>query len=306
MTARSRTFITKLKTLSLFILLLAVFNAGCVSIPQQTQIIQKGCEQQGTQTIASAGNPPLISSSSPFYLPPSQLNSESFSILNWNIYKGQEENWDVDLLRLSEDQDIVLLQEASLNEKLLEILNDRDLCWWLNNAFIYKGVETGVMVASKAQPLDSFGLRHIEPLIRVPKTILINRYPLSGTSSTLLVANIHGINFTLGTDSYKKQLEEMQKILSTHSGPLLVVGDFNNWSNERTKIMNAMAHELSLTRLEYENSSKSIRFGGNVDHVFYRGLVLLSHASIQVSSSDHNPITAQFRVIEPKTVELVQ
>ena len=98
----------------------------------------------------------------------------------------------------------------------------------------------------------------------------------------------------------------MQKILSTHSGPLLVVGDFNNWSNERTKIMNAMADVLSLTRLEYENSSKSIRFGDNVDHVFYRGLVLLSHASIQVSSSDHNPITAQFRVIETKTVEFVQ
>ena len=287
-------------------LLLAVFNAGCVSIPQQTQIIQKGCEQQGTQTIASLGNPTLISSSSAFYLPPSHLNSESFSILNWNIYKGQEENWDEDLLRLSEDQDIVLLQEASLNEKLLEILNNRDLCWWLNNAFIYKGVETGVMVASKAQPLDSFGLRHIEPLIRVPKTILINRYPLSGTSSTLMVANIHGINFTLGTDSYKKQLDEMQKVLSKHSGPLLVVGDFNNWSHERTKIMNAMADELSLTRLEYDSSGQPISFGGNVDHIFYRGLVLLSHAFIQVSSSDHNPITAQFRVIETKTAELGQ
>jgi len=306
MTARSRTFINKLKTLPVFVLLLAVFIAGCVSIPKQTQIIQKGCDQKGTQTIASLGNSSLMSSSAQFYLPPSNLNSESFSILNWNIYKGQEDNWDADLLRLSEDQDIVLLQEASLNEKLLEILNNRDLCWWLNNAFIYKGVETGVMVASKTQPLDSFGLRHIEPLIRVPKTILINRYPLSGTSRTLLVANIHGINFTLGTDSYKNQLDEMQKILSKHSGPLLVVGDFNNWSNERTKIMNAMADVLSLTRLEYENSSKSVRFGDNVDHVFYRGLVLLSHAFIQVSSSDHNPITAQFRVIEPKTVKWVQ
>jgi endonuclease/exonuclease/phosphatase (EEP) superfamily protein YafD len=299
MMARSQPFIAKLKAFSLLLLFLAVFNAGCVSIPQQTQIIQKGCDQQGIQMIAPLGTPP-------FYLPPSQLNSESFSILNWNIYKGQEENWDADLLRLSEGQDIVLLQEASLNEKLLEILNNHDLCWWLNNAFIYKGVETGVMMASKVPPLDSLGLRHIEPLIRVPKTILINRYPLSGTSSALMVANIHGINFTLGTDSYKKQLEEMQKILSKHSGPLLVVGDFNNWSHERTKIMNVMADELSLIRLEYESSSQSIRFGGNVDHIFYRGLVPLSHASPQVSSSDHNPITAQFGVIETKTAELLQ
>jgi endonuclease/exonuclease/phosphatase (EEP) superfamily protein YafD len=306
MTTRSQTFIAKLKTLSLFILLLVVFNAGCVSIPQQTQIMQKGCDQQGMQMVVSPGNPPIVAINPPFYLSPSQLNSESISILNWNIYKGQEENWDTDLLRLSEDQDIVLLQEASLNEKLLEILDNRDLCWWLNNAFIYKGVETGVMMASKTPSLDSFGLRHIEPLIRVPKTILINRYPLSGILSTLLVANIHGINFTLGTDAYKKQLKEMQKMISSHSGPLLVVGDFNNWSHERTKIMNAMAHELSLTRLEYESSSKSIRFGGNVDHIFYRGLVLLSHASTQVSSSDHNPITAQFRVIETKTAELAQ
>ena len=306
MTTRSQIFITNLKALALFILLLVQFSAGCVSIPQKTQIIKKSCDHQKVQASPPVENPILKSSSSPSHLPETHINSESFSIFNWNIYKGQEENWDADLTRLSEGQDIILLQEASLNEELLEILNNNNLCWWLNNAFVYKGVEHGVMTASKVAPLDSLGLRHIEPLIRIPKTVLVKRYPLSGTSSTLLVANIHGVNFTLGTGSYKKQLEEMQKVLSRHRGPLIVAGDFNNWSYERTKIMFAMADELSLTRLDYESSSQTSRLGGNVDHIFYRGLQPLTHSSPQVSSSDHNPIKVQFRVVEMKTSELAQ
>ena len=300
MVAGKFTFVTKVKTFSLFALFFGAFNAGCVAIPQQNQIIEKGCYQQGMEAIATSERAPFASNSSPFYSYPTPINSDSFFILSWNIYKGQEENWAGDLFRLSADQDIVLLQEASLNEELHEILNHHDLCWGLNNAFIYNGVETGVLMASKIPPLDSIGLRHIEPLIRVSKTILINRYPLSGTSSTLMVANIHGINFTLGTRSYKKQLAEMQKILSTHSGPLIVAGDFNNWSRERTKIMHEMAAALSLMRLKYESSDQSERFGGNVDHIFYRGLEPLSHSYLQVSSSDHNPISAQFRVTEKK------
>lgn len=299
MVAGKNNFIIKLKTFFLVTLFLAAFNAGCVSIPQQTQVIQEGCKQQRIQTVST-------SDISPFSSHPAPINSESFSILNWNIYKGQKDNWIGDLLRLSADQDIVLLQEASLNEKLHEILNHHEFCWGLNNAFIYNGVETGVLTASKTPPLDSLGLRHVEPLIRVPKTILINRYPLSGTSSTLLVANIHGINFTLGTSSYKKQLAEMQEILVTHSGPLIVAGDFNNWGRERTKIMHEMADALSLMRLKYERSDQPKRFGGNVDHIFYRGLEPLSHSTLQVSSSDHNPILAQFRVTEKKTAELDQ
>jgi len=294
----------KQKSLLLLALFVTFTVASCVSIPQQTELIQRGCGQLATQTLATADNSQQTQGKPQFALPVTGLNSESFSILNWNIYKGQQINWDRDLTRLSADKDIVLLQEASLNAKLLDVLSAQNFCWWFNNAFLYGGVETGVMVASKTPPINSYGLRHAEPLIRIPKTILINRYALSGAAETLLVANIHGINFTLGTSSYRQQLQEMQKILSRHTGPLIVAGDFNNWSDQRTKVLNEMAAVLSLTQLRYQTSNQTSRFDHKIDHIFYRGLEPLSSASLQVSSSDHNPLTAQFRVINKQRAQL--
>lgn len=299
-------FSYKRQSFSLISLALAVIMSGCVGIPQQTQIIHEDLDQQVVEEATAPVNSTFTLSSQQFSINSVRLNSENISILNWNIYKGQKENWDEDLHRLIEDQDIVLLQEASLNDDLQGILKGQGMFWRLNNAFTYKGDETGVMTASKTRPLNTFGLRHIEPLIRTPKTILISRYQLSGTSQTLLVANIHGINFTLGTGVYKKQLEEMQDILAKHTGPLIVAGDFNNWSSERTDIMNEMADRLQLERLECSSGKQTTVLGSSIDHIFYRGLEPFASAALQVTSSDHNPITVQFRVADSKMAELEQ
>lgn len=300
---KNNIFSYKRQSSSLISLVLAVIMAGCVGIPQQTQIIHEDSGQQVLEVAASTGSEDTLTRRQ-VAVYPTRLNSENIAILNWNIYKGQMENWDEDLLRLSEDQDIVLLQEASLNEDLQEILKGQGMFWRLNNAFTYKGDETGVMTASKTRPLNTFGLRHIEPLIRTPKTILVSRYQLSDTSQTLLVANIHGINFTLGTGAYEKQLEEMQDILAKHTGPLIVAGDFNNWSSERTDIMNEMAERLQLNRLECRSGTQTTVLGSSIDHIFYRGLEPFASAALQVTSSDHNPITVQFRVADSIMAEL--
>ena len=299
-------FSDKLRTFSLIQLALAVIMSGCVGIPQQTQIIHEDLDQQVVAEATASDNSAFNPRSQQFSIDSTRINSENISVLNWNIYKGQKENWDEDLHRLIEDKDIVFLQEASLTDDLQEILKGQGMFWRLNNAFTYKGDETGVMTASKTRPLNTSGLRHIEPLIRTPKTILISRYQLSDTSKTLLVANIHGINFTLGVDAYKEQLEEMQGILAKHRGPLIVAGDFNNWSSERTAIMNEMADRLQLNRLECRSGKQTTVLGNSIDHIFYRGLEPLSSAALQVTSSDHNPITVQFRVADPKMAELEQ
>ena len=224
------------------------------------------------------------------------LAPESISVLDWNIYKGQRQKWKADFLRLSQEKDLVFLQEAPLNTQLQKLLHGNNLYWNMNSAFKYKGVETGVLVASKVPPLESCGLRSTEPVIGLPKTILISSYVIAGSTEKLLAANIHGINFSLGIGAYQEQLDALRDILLKHDGPIILAGDFNNWSEKRTAIMSGFAESLALQTLVFDNEDRTTFFGDPVDHILYRGLEPVTSAVHLVTSSDHNPISVTFRL----------
>lgn len=224
------------------------------------------------------------------------LSPESIAIFDWNIYKGSLEGWDSDFLRLSDGIDIVLLQEASLDERMEAVLQQQNLHWSLNNAFFYQGNETGVLLASAVPPIANCGQRTREPIIGIPKTILIARYAIKNSEKELLVANIHGINITLGTGSYQKQFDELETILRKHDGPLIVAGDFNNWSDARTTIMMNLANRLFLQKIAFADELRTTFLGGPVDQILYRGLNPLNSQVHLVDSSDHRPISVRFRL----------
>ena len=228
----------------------------------------------------------------------SGLNPEKISVLNWNIYKGQRENWITDFKRYSYKHDVVIMQEASLGEDLKTLLDEAQPYWTLNTAFHYKQKPTGVMTASTVRPVGSCGQSTVEPLIRFPKTSLISYYPVEGMGEDLLVANIHGINFTLGVGVYTEQIEKLYDAMKHHQGPVVLAGDFNTWSDERMQIVEKLARRLSLESLDYTSHNRTSVFGNALDHVFYRGLEPLEHDTWHVTSSDHNPTRVSFRVIE--------
>lgn len=284
--------------LTLIFVLLCCIVSGCAFIAEQEQF------------VTSKGDNLLIRENghcSDIHLPYDTqktgktlpaLAPDSIAILDWNTYKGRRQNWDASFMQLSRDKDIIFLQEASLNEKLQQMLFNKDLSWSLNSAFKLKGVETGVLVASTVEPVESCGLRQREPIIGVPKTILISRYLISGSTRQLLVANIHGINISFGLGAYKEQLDALQDILKMHDGPIILAGDFNNWSDKRTAIMNDLAKNLSLQSLTFNDDVRTTFFGDPVDQIFYRGLEPISRAVHQVVSSDHNPISVTFRLAQ--------
>lgn len=232
------------------------------------------------------------------------LDANRISVLNWNIYKAREENWARDFDQLIKGQDIVLLQEAVLKEVMYQPLNRTHLNWNLNTAFYYDDVEAGVLTASTARPVRSCGLRAQEPLTRIPKTMLVSEYRLSRGTDNLLVTNIHGINFTLGTEAYGQQIAALADAIREHHGPLIVAGDFNTWSDDRMAIVKQMAEQLSLKAVTYRNHNRLTIFGNPLDHVFYRGLELVREESIEVTSSDHNPIKATFRLATAKPTRI--
>jgi len=228
--------------------------------------------------------------------PEGKLDPQDITLLNWNIYKGNDEGWQRDLSRFARDHKLMTIQEAHLDEALLSILQSNDFEWVMNAAFHLDNMPAGVMNLANVRPVHSCGFKTQEPIIRVPKSTLVSYYDIDGYDKHLLVANIHGVNFTLGMTAYRQQLEQLHEAIKHHDGPMIVAGDFNSWSEQRFSEIEKMLDDLFLSSLSYKVNNKTHFLGNALDHVFYRGLEPVSNRVYDVSSSDHNPISVSFRL----------
>ena len=93
-------------------------------------------------------------------------------------------------------------------------------------------------------------------------------------------------------------MEQLYHAIKYHEGPMIVAGDFNSWSDDRMGLVSELINKLSLSRIEYQINNKTHVFGNAIDHVFYRQMELVSNKVWQVSSSDHNPISVNFRFVQ--------
>jgi len=228
----------------------------------------------------------------------SELDSHGFRILNWNVYKGIKEGWKDDFKNLIPSYDILTIQEARLTDNMQALLKEGHHNWDISVAFKFNGKETGVLTASRIAPEYTCTFRIKEPLANVPKTTMVTIYPLSNTSKTLMVVNIHSINLTLGTGSFKKQLKKVENILSQHNGPVIISGDVNTWSSKRMAIVTDFANRLGMKAVPFNKQEQTRIFGRAIDHIYYRELTVTDAAVIKVTSSDHNPMLVTFRMGE--------
>lgn len=279
----------------LVITVAALLVAGCIHIPVQPQLSHSSAsvsKQQSTHCI------PEISLSRESETAKSGLSPERISVLSWNMYKQSHDNWATDFHRLSHKQDLLILQEAYMDERLTSVLSDSPYNWVMTSAFFYRDIANGVVTASRNKSNKHCALYAKEPLIQTPKSILISTYPIVGSNQYLLVANVHGINFTLGLESYRQQFKALRKVLQNHQGPLILAGDFNSWRNDRQTILDKLSQNLSLQRVGYESHRRMTVFGNPIDHVYYRGLEIVQTSSPSVTSSDHNPLLVTFKMAE--------
>mgnify|MGYP002151202232 CR=1 FL=1 len=63
---------------------------------------------------------------------------------------------------------------------------------------------------------------------------------------TVAVANLHGINFTLGLGRFTEQIRAVADELRRHSGPVVFGGDFNTWSAARQAEVEEVMRGLGL------------------------------------------------------------
>ncbi|ASK77803.1 hypothetical protein CF386_01275 [Paraphotobacterium marinum] len=215
----------------------------------------------------------------------------------WNIYKQQKPNWKMELDRLMAKSELILLQEAKLTNNFNEYLQSKNLSITMARAFEFNKKIAGVMTLSKknASKEDVFLSR--EPWIHLPKSALISCFPLSN-GTTIVVINIHAINFTLGTHLFEQQLNNIFSVVKSHQGPMIFAGDFNTWSTIRQKVVNKFLHELKLKSLDLNIDRRKKVFGQYLDHIYYRDLEPIQSTSEKSNASDHNPIYAKFKLLK--------
>ena len=242
-------------------------------------------------------------------------------VLCWNILKARRAAFVEDFRRLTADRDLVLLQEAVLNAPSDALFTDDPRHRWIMARSFRdprSSIEHGVKTGAVAAPLEARCRvsPHAEPLVRTPKMLLATRYalapgpreaaaaggamgaaggdPVAGGSPSLLVLNMHAINF-VSVAKYLDHLEHLVEALGGHEGPVLLAGDFNTWSVRRRASFFSVAGEARLLEAEMERGARLGHLNSHLDHVFYRGLRLRSIASLErVASSDHAPIVATF------------
>ncbi|WP_341658802.1 endonuclease/exonuclease/phosphatase family protein [Vibrio sp.] len=226
------------------------------------------------------------------------------NLLVWNIYKQNRGNWQQSLQSFAKDKHLVLLQESRLTVELKNWLKSQRWYSYQVDAFEIFDTSVGVLSLSQTTPQKACAYTELEPWLRLPKSALYTTYPLSN-GQLLAVINIHAVNFTYGTQEYQNQLDTLIGLVEQHSGPVIVAGDFNSWSEARIAVIEQALNQLGLIEANYSPDNRTQFITGHaLDHVFYRGLNFIRAEAPITDASDHNPIEAYFEltdVVKPQS-----
>lgn len=219
-----------------------------------------------------------------------EFDSSNIRLVNWNVHKQAAAEWKQDYDRLAVGSDLVLIQEASLQELSINDLN-AGMYWSFAPGYRSKEAISGVMTLSTAKPLTQCSFVNLEPLIQTPKATNITQYGLTGTDETLVVVNIHAVNFSLGLGAYRKQIAQIVETVGQHRGPIILSGDLNTWGTKRAEVLLEFAGKLDLEALSFAEDHRSRMMGQVLDHIFVRGLTVVQSETSEVTTSDHNPMS---------------
>lgn len=150
-----------------------------------------------------------------------------------------------------------------------------------------------------------------EPVMaKIDKAMLQQTYVFhagGGRLGRLLVINVHLPLFVLGggfgNGAYKKALREVESSVKAHCGPVLVAGDFNAWTTNRSDyLLPELLQKTRMSEAHFERPGDGRPQTMRLDRVFYKGLRVLSAESLAVNEdlSDHNPIHLAVQLYEDR------
>jgi endonuclease/exonuclease/phosphatase (EEP) superfamily protein YafD len=224
-----------------------------------------------------------------------ELDAGSIRLVSWNARKNKHGDWQRDLESLTRDMDLVLVQEASLRQDSVTVL-DNSRYWSFAPGYRSRGAVSGVLTMSSSKPISQCNFVSVEPILRTPKATSITEYGLTSTDQTLVVVNIHAVNFSMGLGAFQEQFNLVRQVLATHDGPIILSGDFNTWRKKRAAVVDELAASLGLTALGFSQDERVKVFGNYLDHIYARGLLLNDSRTEVVNSSDHNALSVTLQM----------
>jgi endonuclease/exonuclease/phosphatase (EEP) superfamily protein YafD len=247
---------------------------------------------------------------------PHRIVPDSISIVSWNAQKGANPRFKPDLSRLviMDKPDFVFLQEARA-----DLLESKRIGGYFASSWRYPwpdGKTVGLLTlsyvpAARIQPMPS---RHREFFVTAPKLSLVTEYPLVN-GQRLLAINVHLLAFERwGTSGIGSQLDDLKAIMGAHSGPIILAGDFNAWSEKRLALVRAVADASNLTEVaDFSSGRKTADKGSSflngllgideglaLDRVYYRGFTHHSAKVLSYESSDHRAIQVTLDLAPPR------
>jgi len=240
----------------------------------------------------------------------SALPLEGIKVLVWNTYQGGDNNFTYDYRGLADTKHLALLQEANLTQDMRKSLGEVPMGYTHAQSFrsAIGRVRMGVATGSVAKDVQATGL--VSPVREVRSTTrkaaLIQHFALEGRMDSLMVTNVHAINFVPNGD-FVRHIEQIAAAMLSHEGPMLVGGDFNTWNVQRLHHLDRIFGRLGLTRVIFPPGRTrfpnigvifGVQTGGELDQVYTRGLNVTSRSvNTDVTSSDHQPLELQLSVL---------
>lgn len=222
--------------------------------------------------------------------------SEHLDVLSWNIQKASNSGWATDLAALATDVNLAFIQEAAVEAQIPGAI-DIPLHQAFAAGYTTDRQSTGVMTLSSSSPSLHCNFTHWEPWLGTPKATSVTEYSLAGRDDRLLAINLHAVNFALGLAGYEQQLRSLAELLARHQGPAILAGDFNTWSAARQDLVDNILGEHGLQAVQFQPDLRTTAFGRALDHIYVRGLQASFSEVIPVTSSDHNPLRARFKLM---------
>lgn len=217
-----------------------------------------------------------------------------FTLLNWNIYKQQRLGWQTQLKQWQNKADLITLQEVKYSTDFERVRDINPLFSLQNIAFNYKGNSYGVNTLSKNPAIFVCGTRSLEPWLRVYKSAIASIYSIDDSNDSLLLINIHAVNFTFTRIELKKQLFPYLSLINHHQGPVIFSGDFNSWNKPRlTEIENSL-FKIGFNEVLFADDQRTTFLNYPLDHIYFRGLKVNKAESLTTEASDHTALRVEF------------
>lgn len=232
------------------------------------------------------------------------LNPNEIDLLVWNTYKGQNPSWTQDFSFLVLDKEIVVLQEAILNDIMKPVFeNQSEFHYKIATSFIYTktNIPTGTATGSVVYPTNFYfkKTRDVEAVGFTPKVTLFTEYALKGRSDKLLVINIHALN-SVPAFILKRHINDAKVEIEKHKGPVVFAGDFNTWSWLKLRVMRKTLEKLGMTEVQFPNGGERMRssISNNIiDYIWVKGIDYSdSWVWGNLEGADHKALTVRLKI----------